>query len=189
MMNIDISSSDEDIVTAVVNGDNDKFRLIVERHQKKIFNIGMRFFKNQDDAYDFVQDVFMKVYGALDSYRGRSPFRFWLTKIAYNYGINKIKTLKDEFGVDDMQIESKIQTPENIHSQGEVQTLLQRAIGKLPEKYRVCIDLNFHWGLNYRQIETITEIPVNTIKSNVARAKNILRDILKGTIAEDYDEV
>lgn len=188
-MIIDKNSTDEDIVRAVINGDSDKFAIIVQRHQKKIFNIGMRFFKNQDDSYDFVQDVFLKVYGVLESYKGRSPFRFWLTKIAYNYGINKIKSYKIEAGVDDIQLKSRIESPEKKFSKNEIKVLLEKAINKLPEKYKICIDLNFNWGLNYRQIESITEIPVNTIKSHVLRAKKVLRNILKGTIAEDYEEM
>jgi len=67
--------------------------------------------------------------------------------------------------------------------------MLMRAVGALPERYRICVELYFFMGLTYGEIGRITGYPVNTIKSNVLRAKTMLRDELKGTIAEDYNEL
>ena len=59
----------------------------------------------------------------------------------------------------------------------------------LPEKYRVCIDLYFFYGLPYAEISAMTGFPVNTIKSHVSRAKRMLRDSLRETMAEGNDEM
>ncbi len=186
-MLIDLSS-DEHIVRKVSNGDTENFRLIVSRYQAYIYSIGMRFFKNEDDSSDFVQDVFLKAFNELKSYKGKGSFRAWLVRIAYNYGINKIKAQR----IDNVIFEdspSNEPAPEQTHAKGETINVLRRAIDALPEQYRICLDLYFFMGLKYSDIERITGYPVNTIKSNVLRAKQILRDKLRGTIAEDYHEM
>jgi RNA polymerase sigma-70 factor, ECF subfamily len=179
---------DERIVRQILSGDIESFRVIVKRYQSYIFSIGMRFFKNSDDSNDFVQDVFIKAYNELKSFKGIAPFRSWLVRIAYNYGINKIKAGK----IDDMiykEPASGQPTPEQSHIKDETIGFLRKAIDLLPEQYRICVDLYFFMGLKYNEIESITEYPVNTIKSNVLRAKQILRDKLRGSIAEDYYEM
>ncbi|MBN2159064.1 MAG: sigma-70 family RNA polymerase sigma factor [Spirochaetes bacterium] len=180
--------TDEQIVRQVLLGGIDSFRLIVERYQKKIFGIGMRFFKNRDDSYDFTQEVFIRAYESLKTYAGRAPFRFWLTRIAYNHGINRIGSKRIEPDVPE-ELPSGGSTPETGHVREEIRRVLLKAINDLPERYRICVDFYFFLGLTYGEISEITGYPVNTIKSNVLRAKNMLRGELRGTIAEDYHEL
>src|SRR4030067_3116765 len=92
---------DEQIVKKVLLGGTESFKIIVERYQRKIFCIGMRFYNNEEDSYDFTQEVFIKAFENLRSYAGRAPFRFWLTKIAYNHAINKIAAKPVETGLPD----------------------------------------------------------------------------------------
>ncbi len=180
--------TDEQIVKEVLLGRTDSFKIVIERYQKKIFCIGMRFCNNEDDSYDFTQEVFIKAFESLGSYAGRAPFRFWLSKIAYNHAINRASARKIEAAIPD-QIRSEEKTPEADHLRAEICDLLHEALAQLPHQYRICVDLYFFLGLTYSEIHEITGYPVNTIKSNVLRAKKILRDELKGTIAEDYHEL
>jgi RNA polymerase sigma-70 factor, ECF subfamily len=180
---------DEEIIKQVILGDAASFKLIIDRYQRQIYGIGMRFFRNEDDSLDFVQDVFIKAYKSLTEFKGKSPFRFWLVRIAYNHGINQVQSRKMEGDISGLAVPARERTPEDVHSAGEVRNLLLNEVEKLPERYRISLDLYFFLGLSYRQIHDITGIPVNTIKSDVLRAKQILRDTLKGTIAEDYHDV
>ena len=180
---------DEEIIRRVIHKEIDLFKEIVERYQNRVFSIGMRFFKNEDDSYDFVQDVFVKAYSNLKFYKGRSLFKFWLIKIAYNHGINKINKKRIEGEFSETLMEFNDETPDRNFARDEIKELLLEAMSKLSEKYQICLDFYFFWGLSYNQISHITDIPVNTIKSNVLRAKTILRDALKGTIAEEYHDI
>jgi RNA polymerase sigma-70 factor (ECF subfamily) len=180
---------DEQIVKWVIGGNIKSYEILVKRYQNQIYSIGMRFFKNKDDASDFAQEIFIRAFQKLDTYRGIAPFRYWLTKIAYNHGANRIRQIKTEQEVQDYDAAATDGTPEQSHEDSEVKKILMKAMDQLPEKYKICIDLYFFLGLQYSQISEITDIPVNTIKSNVFRAKQILRDKLKGTIAEDYNEM
>jgi len=186
----DKNLSDEYIVRKVQKGDFELYSLIIERYQDKIFSIGMRFFFNRDDSADFCQEVFLKTFNKINSYREIAPFRFLFVKLAYNHAIN-IKKSRPETPVttDYDEIDSGIRHPEKIHFYNEIKKVLTDEINMLPERYRICLDFYFYLGLKYNEISEITGFPVNTIKSDVLRAKNILRQRLKGTIAEDYDEM
>jgi len=182
--------SDEYIVRQVQKGNFESYRLIIERYQDKIFSIGMRFFYDRDDSADFAQEVFLKAFKKINSFREIALFKYWLVKLAYNHAINMKKSMHDngaEFNCE--EIPSVYKLPEKNHIYGEIKKILSDEINKLPERYRICIDLYFFLGLKYNEISEITGYPVNTIKSDVLRAKNILRQKLKGTIAEDYHEM
>ncbi len=179
--------TDEAIVEEVIQGDNNSFKYLIERYQKRIFALGIRFFKNEESASDFVQEVFIKAYTHLASYKARAPFRFWLAKIAYNHGINQISAKKEyHTPYSEEKLIAKDPSPEMVQMKGEAKNVLRQAIESLPEPYQVCVDFYFFLGLSYKQISEITKIPVNTIKSNVYRAKKLLRDHLKGSVVEEY---
>ena len=182
--------SDEYIIRKVQKGDFELYSLIIERYQDRIFSIGMRFFYNRDDAADFCQEVFLKTFDKINSYREIAPFRYWLFKLSYNHAINIKKSRPDPVISSDYEdIQSEARPPEKTHFYNEIKKVLTDEINRLPERYRICLDFYFFSGLKYNEISEITGFPVNTIKSDVLRAKNILRQKLKGTIAEDYDEM
>lgn len=182
--------SDEHIVRLVQKGDFELYSLIVERYQDRVFSIGMRFFYDRDDSADFTQEVFLKAFKKIDAFREIALFRYWLVRLAYNHGINMKKSRNDksvDFNCENLQ--SGYDLPEKSHIYGEIKQILSEEIDRLPERYRICIDFYFFLGLKYNEISEITGYPVNTIKSDVLRAKNILRQKLKGTIAEEYHEM
>ena len=186
----DNSLSDEYIIRQVQKGNVELYSLIVERYQDKIFSIGMRFFYDQDDSADFAQEVFLKAFNKIDTYREIALFKYWLVKLAYNHGINVKKSRhNDSMEFNCEEIQSAYEPPEKKHIYSEIKQILAEEINRLPERYRICIDFYFFLGLKYNEISDITGYPVNTIKSDVLRAKNILRQNLKGTIAEEYYEM
>jgi RNA polymerase sigma-70 factor, ECF subfamily len=179
---------DDLLIKAVLNGNGDVFRVLVERHQRAVYGIGRRFFRNGDDAADFAQEVFIKAYTNLSGFRGRSSFRTWLMKIAYNTGVNSVKRAKIVEPLGEDEIDSTAESPERIHLKREIRAALNEAVAGLPERYAICLDLYFFYGVPYADIGDITDIPLNTVKSNVFRAKKLLRKSLIGTAAEaGYD--
>ncbi|MCU0845780.1 MAG: sigma-70 family RNA polymerase sigma factor [Spirochaetes bacterium] len=181
--------TDERIVVLVLRGETGLFREIVRRHQRRVHLTGMRFFRNEEDARDFTQEVFVKAYTALGSFRGESRFGSWLLRIAYNHAISGKKAAREAVGIEGEHIESMYPGPEALSQRAEVTGTLAKALAALPEKYRICVDFFFFLGLSYVEIRDITGFPVNTIKSHVFRAKQMLRDALKGSAAEEYHEM
>ncbi len=182
--------SDEQAVRKVQKGKSEFFKIIVERYSSRIFSIGMRFFYNSEDSADFAQEVFLKAFDKIESYREIAPFRFWLVKLAYNLAINMKKGISSEQVMgESVDFIYSGESPDESLLKNELKAQLMNEINRLPERYRICLDLYFFFGLKYTEISEITGYPVNTIKSDVFRAKNILRDKLKGTLAEECYEM
>ncbi|MDR2802911.1 MAG: sigma-70 family RNA polymerase sigma factor [Treponema sp.] len=176
--------SDEVIVAEVITGNRDLFRLLVDRHERRVTGLGHSFFHNDDDAADFTQEVFLKAYSALPQFQGRARFSTWLYKIAYTSALNKLNRRKEYRSLSENEYESVYKTPEEDHIRSLIREAVKQAVAELPNKYRVCVDLFFFYECSYDEIGMITGYPVNTIKSHVFRAKKILRGKLKGFIEE-----
>lgn len=174
---------DQVIVERVVKGQSDLFRFLIERHQKAVYGLGLSFFRNAEEAADFVQEVFLKTFRNLASFQGRSRFSTWLYKIAYNTALNSVKRNKEYQSLaEDMDIPDP-DTPERQSIRSAACQAVQEAMDELPGKYRICMDLYFFYDRSYQEIEAVTGFPVNTIKSHVFRAKKLLKKKL-GDIAE-----
>ena len=172
--------SDSFIVGQVIAGQKDLFRLLVRRYKRPVCGMGMSFFRNAEDASDFCQDVFLKVYRSLSQFEERSRFSTWLYKIAYNTAINEVNRKKEYRSLAEVTAEPRDDdTPEHQMLRKAAQDAVLVSLEELPERYRICVDLFFFYDCSYREIEVITGLPVNTIKSHVFRAKNLLRERLK----------
>jgi RNA polymerase sigma-70 factor (ECF subfamily) len=170
---------DRFIAGRVVSGEKELFRYLVRRHQRAVYNMGRSFFHNREDASDFVQEVFLKVYRSLPCFEGRSRFSTWLYKIAYNTAVNGVSRRREYHSLAEAAETVEWDTPERKLIRGASQEAVLRAVGELPERYRVCVDMYFFYERSYQEIEVITGFPVNTIKSHVFRAKKLLRVSLR----------
>jgi len=179
--------NDQLIVSQIVSGQKDLFRILVRQHEKAVYGMGMSFFRNGDDASDFTQEVFLKAYRSLSRFEGRSRFSTWLYKIAYNTALNEVNRRKEYHSLaeEDAQaaaaqkLVNNTETPERIALRNAAKDAVRAAIEELPERYKICIDLFYFYDCSYQEIEAITGIPVNTIKSHVFRSKIILREKLE----------
>ena len=176
--------SDELIVSQITSGQKDLFRLLIRRYNRPVYGMGMSFFRNAEDASDFAQEVFLKVYRSLPRFEGRSRFSTWLYKIAYNTAINEVTRRADFRSLAEADSEVDGDTPERQAIRNAARDAVLVSLRELPERYRVCIDLSFFYDCSYREIETITGFPVNTVKSHVFRAKKLLREKLGGIKGE-----
>jgi len=173
--------NDQLIVSQIVSGQKDLFRLLVNQHEKAVYGMGLSFFRNPDDASDFTQEVFLKAYRSLSSFEGRSRFSTWLYKIAYNTAINEVNRRKEYHSLAEEDAEKLVNsadTPERIALRNAAKDSIRTAIMELPERFRICVDLFYFYERSYQEIEAITGIPVNTIKSHVFRSKILLREKL-----------
>ena len=176
------------IIGEVLAGKTGSFAALVRRYQNRVYSLGLRFFRNAEDARDFAQDVFIKVFERLCSFRGEAKFSTWLMKVAYYHGISANRSRKE---ADSLALEYELpgreEGPEKLHARKAASAALREALRRLPERYRLCIDLYFSFGMTYEDVSRVTDIPVGTVKSHVFRAKQALRLALKNSCAEDYD--
>jgi RNA polymerase sigma-70 factor (ECF subfamily) len=191
-------ADDQTIAAQVVAGQRELFRLLVNRHERAVYAMGLSFFRNADDAADFTQDVFLKAYRALKNFEGRSRFSTWLYRGAYNTAVNGVQRRKEYqslAGEADGGAESGVEgalivhdTPERNLIRQTARAAVLEAVAELPERFRLCVDLYFFYDRSYQEIEAITGFPVNTIKSHVFRAKKLLREKLESFAGEVWNE-
>jgi RNA polymerase sigma-70 factor (ECF subfamily) len=170
---------DERIIALVLDGDVDAFGILVRRHSSRVSRLGMSFLRDSEDAADFTQDVFVKAYTALGTFKGQSAFSTWLLRIAYNTAINAKQRRRESLALDpDDELAGDPGTDEQ-HERAETIAAVRAAMAELPPKQAICIELYFYYNLKYWEISEVTGYPVNTIKSHVFRAKKILRERLE----------
>ncbi len=167
------------LVAEILHGRPEKFAEIVSAYRKKVMNLGMSFFHDSDDAEDFSQDVFIKVFENLAGFRGKSRLSTWIMRIAWNMAINsKTRKKTDDAILEDDLIVSSDDTPEESAVKKSVRESIALAVENLDEKYRICLELYFYHGMKYDEISEVTGFPTGTIKTNVFRAKKILSEKL-----------
>ncbi|MCR4627542.1 MAG: sigma-70 family RNA polymerase sigma factor [Treponema sp.] len=167
------------LIKETLKGDSRAFAMLMSLYKKRVEMLGMSFFKNHSDTEDFVQEVFLRAYTKLSTYKGNSLFSTWITRVAYNIAINSVNRRKDYVALteENSPPDSDL-TPEEKQIQKATFEAVHAAIEELPERFAICLDLYFFYDIPYQEISEITEIPVNTIKSHIFRAKQLLRDKL-----------
>ena len=168
------------LVEQILSGEKELFRLLIGQYQQKVYAMGMSFFHNEEDAADYSQDVFLRCFRSLSSFRGYSRFSTWLYRIAYNTAVNGINRRKEYHSLAEDPLTEE--SPELLTLRNAAIDAVRLAVKELPEKYRVCVDLYFFYDCAIKEIEVITGFPENTVKSHVFRAKKLLRDKLSGGI-------
>lgn len=174
-----IKKRDSALVQSALSGNTSSFARLMSLYKTRIFYFGKSFFHNDADSEDFVQDVFLKVFMHLDSFKGISQFSTWLMRIAWTTAVNAVNRRKEYLPIaDETAILDNDSTPEEKQIKKLTGEAVRQAIAELPEKYAVCIEMYFFYDIPYQEISEITEFPVNTIKSHIFRAKKILREKL-----------
>ena len=174
-----IPNNEQILIRSALSGNESAFAELIKLHHRRITALGMSFFKNQTDTEDFVQDVFLKAYTKLETFRGDSLFSTWLTRIAYTTALNSIKRRKEYLPLADENI---LYDPDLTPEEKEVKRItietVRESVKELPEKLALCLDLYFFYDMSYLEICDVTEMPINTVKSNIFRAKKLLREKL-----------
>lgn len=191
-----MSESDQAIVEAVLAGDQHRFGELVDDYQGKIVNYVYKMLGNYEDAVDVSQEVFLKAYTALDTYKPKYPFAAWLFRIARNAAIDELRRRRGQKvsldepldlgnGAVERQVPDSGPDPEAELLQDEFQGRVEAAVGELPEKYREPLVLRHAGGLTYDAIAEALELPLGTVKTRIHRAREALRESLGDVLEGD----
>ncbi len=188
MMN---NESNRFLVNECCKGNNDSFRRLFNIHSPWMMGVCLRYAQNQQDAQDVLQDSWIKIHLALKDfvYQSDSQFVFWLKRIIINTSINHLKTLKNSFVVpfeneNFLEINynqfEDLQEEEDFMSQQELLFLIQ----KLPVGYRTVFNLYVFEGNSHKDIAELLNISENTSKTQLFKARNILRKKIKNSVKQ-----
>ena len=192
---------DEDLRYVILcqKGDAEAFGVLVERHQKKMFNIAFRMLGDYDEACDVTQEAFLAAYKSIKKFKAEAKYSTWLYRIVVNYCKNRLKQLRgstryENFSLNDSgeakTDELRNQLPANDANPGiemekrERDARVQQCITSLAEEYKEIVILRDIQGLTYEEIRDILQIPDGTVKSRLSRARSALKDCLTKFIGD-----
>lgn len=179
MGNEDTRFADKLIVTKILNGNIQDFAVVVKSTEKLVAHIVRKMVSGEDDQKDLVQEIYLKAYQNLASFRFQSKLSTWIGNIAYNTTVNYLQKKKIPIVELTTNMEDHLVAAENPESdtiKTEAVDILTAALGRLPPLYRTLITLYHLEELPNKEISEITNLPEGTIKSYLHRARRILKD-------------
>ncbi|HEX7578682.1 MAG TPA: sigma-70 family RNA polymerase sigma factor [Thermoanaerobaculia bacterium] len=185
---------DDVLVAGILDGQEELFPVLVARYETRLFRFIRRYTGDSEDARDVTQEVFLKVYSALDDFDPRYKFSTWLFRIGGNAAIDHIRRRKARPALLDLppnedgevpQVDLPDTRPDPLEdlSRARLRQELDAAIDRLPDDYRELISLRHYGELPYEEIAELKEMPLGTVKNKLFRARQALRDLLpKSTV-------
>lgn len=190
--------TDRELVTAAREGDAEAFGLLVRRHQRRVYRLAVHLLKSGAEAEDVTQDTFVRAYGALDRFDGRSEPFTWIYRICVNLSLNALRSRKtrrasspDDPRVEGLLIDNRPDggSPARSSSDKQLGRALVEGIDELSDTLRttlvlVCID-----GLSHAEAGEVLGCPEGTIAWRVHEARKKLRGMLseRGFDSDDIE--
>ncbi|HAP37010.1 MAG TPA: RNA polymerase subunit sigma-70 [Bacteroidetes bacterium] len=175
--------SDDSLIVLFQNGEREVFRFLVERYQEKVRNIVFSIFNDADLVDDISQEVFIKVFQALQNFRFESSFYTWIYRITVNKCRDELrkKKVKRFFSFQSFEKTTNLKI-ENMATttfdDENMMGVIQETMKKLPEKFRLPIILKDIDGLSYDEIAEVLDCEVGTVKSRLSRGRTMLKELL-----------
>lgn len=174
--------------------DCEAFDEIVARYKDGIYNYIWRMISSREDTEDLTQEVFVRAFKAIKTFRRESNLRTWLYRIATNLCVDRYRRAglekqyivpleqkqQDEDGNPvAFELPDASRDPQRVFERTELQTQVHEAISRLPEKLRSAVLLFDLEGMTYEEIAETVGCPIGTVKSRIFNARVQLRDLLK----------
>jgi len=173
------TEADNSIVERYLAGDMTAFDELMIRYERQVYRVCYRFVNNRDDAMDLAQEVFIKAFEHLSSFRRESSMKTWLYRIAMNHCINHVKKNAREFVEINEGIGSVRASVHTDMEEREQREQFRVLVKKLPPKQKAILEMRIHEQLSYEEIATMSGRSISTIKASVFFALEKLRKLVK----------
>ncbi len=189
--------SDAEIIGKILEGESKLYELLIRRNNPFLYKIGRSYNYTHHDTEDLMQETYINAFYSLPKFEGKSSFKTWVTRIMLNncYQKNKRSSYKNDNPVHEITLEknnpmfqNQASTEKTILNK-ELGHVLENALNKIPEDYRVVFTLRELNGLNVAETSEVTNITETNVKARLSRAKTMLRsEIEKMYSPEDIYE-
>jgi RNA polymerase sigma-70 factor (ECF subfamily) len=179
---------DHRLISSLQAGDEIAYEQLIERFQSPVYNLAYRLLNDQADACDVAQEVFLKIFRNVGSFRGESSLRTWVYRIAVNESHNRRRWLfrhrRGETGIEDNFEDSESrekplmdsgETPFDFTVNREAQILLEEALAAINPVFRAAMVLREIEDMSYEEIADILQVSIGTVKSRIVRGREALR--------------
>ena len=184
---------DRALVSRILEGDRDRFTELVKRYEKRVVNYVYRITHRYEEAHDLAQEIFVKVFVALDRYDSKYQFSTWLFRIAQNTAIDALrkksivevpiaKPASADDDTKDREFADPGVSPYRALKNKQLANAIDLAVLDLPPDYRELIQLRHFAELSYEEIASMKKLPLGTVKNKLFRARNMLKETLEGFV-------
>jgi RNA polymerase sigma-70 factor (ECF subfamily) len=183
-----------ELVTELQAGSETAFDWLVTHYHGPVYNLILSMLGNATDAADSTQEVFLKAFRGIRTFRRGSSLKTWLYRIAIREALNhrrwfKRHSLKNvsidaapEEGRDPVQLEDPGASPFEQLATHEIQAAVQNALGRIPEVFRSAVILRDLEGLSYEEVAEVLDCSVGTVKSRILRGRRALKELLESLL-------
>ncbi|MFP2995970.1 RNA polymerase sigma factor [Spongiivirga sp. MCCC 1A20706] len=178
------NEDDQFYITKILEGDSSYYTYLVNRYKNLVYSIVLRMLKNEDDAHEVAQDVFVKVYTNLASFKGKSKFSTWIYKIAYHKCLDALKAKKRSFDtisiddVFDINTDAVDNALDMLEKEARKKTIMN-AVMSLKEDYATILTLYYFEELSLKEITEVVGSTLDNVKIKLYRGRKQLFTILK----------
>jgi RNA polymerase sigma-70 factor (ECF subfamily) len=172
---------DRALVSKILNGDMQAFRLLIKQHERLVAHMIGRLVKQDMECEELCQDVFLKVFDKLSEFGFQSRLSTWIATIAYRHAINHLR--KKKILLSDIPEEESFRgrfvaegTPESVLLERDTDQFVLKLVDQLPVQYKTVLMLYHVDGMSYPEISETTGMPEGTVKNYLFRARNLLKE-------------
>jgi RNA polymerase sigma-70 factor, ECF subfamily len=188
----EVGSREAVLVARCAAGDEDACTELVEEHQRLVFQLALNLLNDAQEALDLSQEVFLRVFRTLPTFRGHSSLRTWIYRITVNQAKNRLRWWRRRRRAQQVSLDEHVRqhgelpseavtaSPDRMLRQRELGDRLRHALDHLPFDQKSAIVLREVDGLSYEEIAYSLGVAVGTVKSRLARARESLRAELRG---------
>lgn len=181
MIKQDIKDADTEVIAEVLQGNKERYELLMRKYNQRLYRVAKAILWKEEEIEDAMQEAYIKAYQALPKFEERATFKTWLTRILINECLMRQREKKNRLHVpvDEDRTQSMLPAdkadPEKSFINKEMKALLEYAISKLPEKYRVVFVMREIEQMNGAETGEALSITETNVKARLSRAKEMLR--------------
>lgn len=196
-----VEASDTALVDLSRQGDEGAVRALVQRYNRRLYRVARAVVGDDAEAEDVVQEAQMNAFVALDSFRGDSAYSTWVTRIALNVALGRVRRRRHTVALDSVEEKTlddrivifpsaqSIPNPEQAMARNQVRALLEEAIEKLPMSFRQVLVLRDIEGMSTEETAGYLGLKPATVKTRLHRARTMMREWLAEHMAATLQDL
>ncbi len=185
-MNVDIN-----VIKKCKKNDKNAFMELFKQYERYLYKLCYSYVQNEQDSLDIMQEVYIKIFKNINKFDTNMPFHPWIRRIAVNTCLNHKRSLKyntislsggsDEYQALEEQLAADTDIEQYIENM-DLERIVKQQLDTMSPKHRMVIILRYYEGLSYDEIAEMLELPLGTVKTDLYRARNALKNKLAGIV-------
>jgi len=195
--------SDEELVALARQGGENAIRALIKRNNRRLFGVARAVMRNDAEAEDVVQETYVRAFTKLDSFRGGSQFSTWLTRIALNEALGRMRRRRPTAEFAELDVRASAQggavimfptslTPPGADSElarSQVREFLEKAVDDLPDAFRTVFILRDIEEMSIEETANQLSLKQETVKTRLHRARRLMRAAVEKRLAATFSEL